>query len=165
MLLIVTGILINIVGPIIVSFHSDEILFFLSPDRYDRSWEYTLVNSLFPTTGILVIIAGLYILISNWLKQVNTLSANISAMLDNFETESIRNLLIAAFNDTELMSLCFDRFYPVYNERFGSGMGKGEKVQQLLDYCVHHGKLEALLELIRERNPHQYAVYIKRTRT
>jgi hypothetical protein len=44
-------------------------------------------------------------------------------------------------------------------------MGKGEKVQRLLDYCVRHGKLEALLELIRERNPHQYAVYIKRART
>jgi hypothetical protein len=157
--------LINVVGPLVVSFHSEEILFFLSPDRYNRSWEYTLVNSLFPTTGLLVIGIGLYILASDWLRQINALSANINAVLDNFETESIRNLLIAAFDDTELMSLCFDRFYPVYNEGFGSGMGKGEKVQRLLDYCVRHGKLEALLELIRERNPHQYAVYIKRART
>jgi hypothetical protein len=108
--------LINVVGPLAVSFHSEEILFFLSPDRYNRSWEYTLVNSLFPTTGLLVIGIGLYILASDWLRQINALSANINAVLDNFETESIRNLLIAAFDDTELMSLCFDRFYPVYNE-------------------------------------------------
>jgi hypothetical protein len=77
-------------------------------------------------------------------------------------TEVVRKLLIDAFDDAELMTFCFDRFYPVYNERFGEGMSKGEKVQSLLDYCVHHGQLKELLELVNKRNPHQYNKYADR---
>lgn len=77
-------------------------------------------------------------------------------------TEVVRTLLIAAFDDTDLMILCFDRFYPIYNEKFGAGMSKGEKVQLLLAYCVRHGQLEALLKLIEERNPYQYNIYADR---
>lgn len=77
-------------------------------------------------------------------------------------TEAVRELLMAAFDDADLMTLCFDRFYPVYNERFGDGMSKGEKVQSLLDYCVRHGLLEALLEMVKERNLHQYNIYADR---
>jgi hypothetical protein len=74
-------------------------------------------------------------------------------------TEAVRQLLVAAFDDTELMTICFDRFYPVYNERFSGGMSKGEKVQALLDYCVRHGLLKTLVELVKERNPYQYNIY------
>lgn len=77
-------------------------------------------------------------------------------------TEAVRELLIAAFDDTDLMTLCFDRFYPVYNEKFGEGMSKGKKVQSLLDYCVRYGLLNALLELIKQHNSHQYNIYVDR---
>ena len=77
-------------------------------------------------------------------------------------TEVVRQLLIASFDDTDLMVLCFDRFYPVYNEKISDGMSKSKKVQSLLDYCVRQGLLEALLELVKERNPYQYNIYAKR---
>jgi Effector-associated domain 7 len=77
-------------------------------------------------------------------------------------TEAVRELLMAAFDDTDLMTLCFDRFYLVYNEKFGEGMSKGKKVQSLLDYCVRRGLLEALVGLVKEQNPHQYNIYANR---
>jgi hypothetical protein len=38
-------------------------------------------------------------------------------------------------------------------------MSKSEKAQQLLEYCIRQGKLDRLLTLVEERNPHQYANY------
>lgn len=78
------------------------------------------------------------------------------------DTELVRELLIAAFDDADLMALCFDRFYPVYNEKISDGMSKGKKVQSLLDYCVRQGLLGALLELVKEHNPYQYKIYANR---
>jgi len=74
-------------------------------------------------------------------------------------TEAIRRLLVTALDDDDLMTVCFDRFYPVYNEKFGGGMSKSEKVQQLLDYRVRQGTLQDLMEVIKERNPYQYSIY------
>jgi hypothetical protein len=71
-------------------------------------------------------------------------------------TNVIRELLSAAFNDEELTTLCFDYFRPVY-EDFSAGMSKGRKVQRLLDYCVRHDQVIALLDRVRERNPAKYA--------
>ena len=48
---------------------------------------------------------------------------------------AIRDLLSATFSDGELTTLCFDYFHSVY-ENFGTGMGKGQKIQLLLDHCV-----------------------------
>ena len=37
----------------------------------------------------------------------------------------VRELLIASFDDTGIKRLlCFDRFYPVYNEKISDGMSK-----------------------------------------
>ena len=77
-------------------------------------------------------------------------------------TEVVRELLIAAFDDTDLMAFCFNSFYRVYNEKISDGMSKGNKVQSLLDYCVRQGLLEALLELVKEHNPYQYNMYANR---
>jgi hypothetical protein len=77
-----------------------------------------------------------------------------------WNTETVRGLLTAAFNDEDLTALCFDHFRPVY-EGFGSGMGKGQKIQQLLDYCYRHDQLERLLELVEKHNPDQYARFAK----
>ena len=72
----------------------------------------------------------------------------------NFET--IRNLLTAAFSDSELTNFCFDHFSEVY-EAFGSGMSKPQKIQELLDYARRHLEVERLLHLVEAQNPSQYA--------
>lgn len=74
---------------------------------------------------------------------------------ESWDTVTIRQLLTAAFNDEELSTFCFDHFRPVY-DNFSSEMGKGRKIQRLLDYCDHHDQLEKLLNLIEEHNPFQY---------
>ncbi len=81
-----------------------------------------------------------------------------------WDTAVVRELLAAAFSDEELTSLCFDHFRPVYDD-FGAGMGKGQKVQRLLDYCVRQRQLDRLLSLIAEHNPAQHALYASRLST
>ncbi len=78
-------------------------------------------------------------------------------------TDAVRELLTAAFDDSELNTLCFDYFRPVY-EDFGSGMGKGQKIQRLMDYCDHHEQWDELFEVIKERNPARYARFRERLR-
>jgi hypothetical protein len=68
---------------------------------------------------------------------------------------TIRELLTAAFSDSELTIFCFDHYLAVY-ENFGEGMAKGAKIQQLLDYCYRRDGVEALLELVKRSNPGQY---------
>jgi len=67
----------------------------------------------------------------------------------------LRELLTAAFTDGELTALCYD-FYPRVYDEFGEGMGKSAKVHRLLAHCISHEQVEALLGLVRERNPAQY---------
>ena len=69
--------------------------------------------------------------------------------------EAIRNLLTAAFSDSELTNFCFDHFSEVY-EAFGSGMSKPQKIQELLEYCRRHLEVERLLRLVEAQNPSQY---------
>jgi hypothetical protein len=80
-----------------------------------------------------------------------------------WDTAAVRQLLSAAFDDEELTTLCFDHFPPVY-EDFAAGMSKGQKIQRLLDYCVRHDQLEALLRQVEARNPAQYARFASRVR-
>lgn len=70
-------------------------------------------------------------------------------------TATVRQLLSAAFDDAELTTLCFDHFRPVY-ENFAAGMSKGQKIQQLLDYCERHDLLDQLLRQVEQYNPAQY---------
>jgi len=83
--------------------------------------------------------------------------------MPTWDTAAIRQLLTAAFSDGELTTLCFDYFRPVY-EDFGSGMSKGQKTQQLLDYCDRHNQLGVLLKRVKEANPSKYADFAPRLR-
>jgi hypothetical protein len=65
---------------------------------------------------------------------------------------------VAAFSDEELATLCFDHFRQVY-EDFATGMSKGQKIQHLLDYCIRHEQVEALLAAVQKANPVQYRRY------
>ena len=158
-LLLILGLLICILGPALVSYYSSEIVSYLSLNRYDSSWPQTWANSVL-LFGVLVTVAGLTLTL--YQSQMGKEHLNTTNGPGSSQTGAIRQLLVTALNDNDLMTLCFDRFYPVYNEKFGSGMGKSEKVQHLLDYCVRQGTLQDLLELVKERNPYQYAIYEER---
>jgi hypothetical protein len=80
-----------------------------------------------------------------------------------WNTATIRELLMTAFNDEELTTLCFDHFRPVYQE-FSTGMSMGQKTQRLLDHCERHDQFGKLLALVQERNPVQYARFEGRLR-
>ncbi|NJN99159.1 MAG: hypothetical protein HC875_36225 [Anaerolineales bacterium] len=51
--------------------------------------------------------------------------------------------------------LCYD-FFPEVHQTFGGGMTKGQKIQQLLDYCKRQDRLADLLQQVQARNPAQY---------
>jgi Effector-associated domain 7 len=72
-----------------------------------------------------------------------------------WNTEAIRDLLTAAFDDEEIRSLCFDHFPPVY-EDLASRMGKRDMIQRLVEHCVRHGRMQELLALVEKKNPIQY---------
>lgn len=72
-----------------------------------------------------------------------------------WNTSAIRDLLNAAFDDESLTYLCYD-FFPEVHQTFGGGMTKGQKIQQLLDYCKRQDRLADLLQQVQARNPAQY---------
>ena len=80
---------------------------------------------------------------------------------DRWNTAAVRDLLLAAFSDEELVTFCFDYFSAVHEE-LGSGMGKGQKVQRLLEHCLRRGQIEDLLARVRACNPAQYARFAAR---
>jgi len=53
-------------------------------------------------------------------------------------------------------------YFPAVYEDLGGGMGKGQKVQRLLDYCLRRGQMEELLARVRAYNPAQYARFAPR---
>jgi hypothetical protein len=82
----------------------------------------------------------------------------------DYRLADIRELLVNAFSDEELTTLCYDHFRMVY-EDFAGGMSKGQKTQRLLDYCVRHEQLEYLLAVVKKRNRFQYLRFESRLST
>ncbi len=80
-----------------------------------------------------------------------------------WNTAVLRELLSVAYDDEGLTSLCFDYFHTVY-DAFSVGMGKRQKIQRLLEYCVRHDQVEELLSLAKKHNQAQYAQYENRLR-
>jgi hypothetical protein len=74
------------------------------------------------------------------------------------DTEAIRELLMAAFDDESLGYFCYDYFRPVY-ERFSTGMSKSDRTQRLIEYCERNNKVDELLARVRQANPPKYAEY------
>jgi len=89
--------------------------------------------------------------------------AKPSASAIEWNLEEIRQLLMEAFNDDEIVTLCFDHFHPVYEE-FGEGMGKDDKILKLVQYCDHYLQFGELLKHVAEHNPNQYANFAPRLR-
>jgi hypothetical protein len=80
-----------------------------------------------------------------------------------YNRAGIRELIMTAFSDEELVTLCFDYFEPV-QQQFSTGMTKGQKVQLLLDHCVRHHQVERLLARLEEHNPGMYTRFKGRLR-
>jgi len=69
---------------------------------------------------------------------------------------NIRKLLMDAFNDEEIQTLCFDHFPQVLDE-FSAGMSRSDKILRLLIHCRHHNLASQLLSAIQTLRPNQYA--------
>lgn len=82
-----------------------------------------------------------------------------------YHLRNIRKLLTTAFTDAELRQLCYDepQFRTVY-EQFSTGMGKGQMIQQLIEYCDRKGLMDELLYIIRDEAPGKYAEFADRLR-
>lgn len=78
-----------------------------------------------------------------------------------YDTEIVRQLLTDALSDGQLRNLAFDHFRPAY-EQMGQGMGKGAKVQFLIEHCARQRQMARLLALVRQENPACYAEYAAR---
>lgn len=76
-------------------------------------------------------------------------------LTQGWNVEAIRQMLVAAFSDGELTTLCFDHFQAVYAD-FSSGMPRSEKIERLMGHCFRQSQMEALLAEVERRNPAQY---------
>jgi len=72
-----------------------------------------------------------------------------------WNTPAVRELLMAAFNDEELTTFCYDNFRPVYEE-FATGLSRTQKTQRLVETCDRRGEMEKLLAGVQRANPYQY---------
>jgi hypothetical protein len=72
-----------------------------------------------------------------------------------YNERRIRELIIAAFDDDELLAFCSDYFRDIC-DRFGSDTGKTKKAWLLVEYCRRKSQLEVLIEKIKQENPAMY---------
>jgi competence ComEA-like helix-hairpin-helix protein len=74
----------------------------------------------------------------------------------NPDLAAVRQFIITAFNDEELLELCFDHFPEVYRD-FSADMATSQKAIRLIGYCERRGLLPRLLKLLAETRPVLYA--------
>lgn len=77
-------------------------------------------------------------------------------------TANLRRFLTDAYSDEEITTLCFDHFRPVY-ENFGSGMSKGQKIQNLLEHSERHNQWQALVDALQRERERQFAAFLQTT--
>lgn len=70
-------------------------------------------------------------------------------------TANIRQYLTSTYSDEELSTFCFDHFRAVYDS-FGAGRTRGQKIQDLIEYCDHHDLVSDLLAALEQDRPDQY---------
>lgn len=71
------------------------------------------------------------------------------------DTERIREYLTKYYGDDELGTFCFDHFRAVY-DNFGIGRPKGQKIQDLIEYCQRRQCMPDLLTQLELDRPDQY---------
>jgi hypothetical protein len=92
-----------------------------------------------------------------WDVTMPAASSNPEAPIE-YNTRAIRELLNVSFTAEELRHFCYDEFRTVYM-KLSEGMSKETVIHHLIEYGEIQGQLGRLLNLIREKSPHQYASY------
>lgn len=80
-------------------------------------------------------------------------SAQVPQSPPTLEASALRALLRERLSDEDLAALTYDHYRAVY-ERFGTGMGKSQKVHLLIEYVTNRHLEQELLERMRMYNPH-----------
>jgi sulfatase modifying factor 1 len=73
----------------------------------------------------------------------------------SYNSADIRQYLIDAYSDEELMVFCTDYFRDVRNQ-FTVGMTKGYMIELLLTYCLDHDRITILLAALKKDRTEQY---------
>jgi len=69
----------------------------------------------------------------------------------------LRKLLFSAFSESDLIALCQDEFYEVYQKLgVGRGLTKDEIINIIIDYFQRRGDFSSLLSAIKTRSPQLY---------
>lgn len=82
-------------------------------------------------------------------------------MTDNTNLAAIREMLDVAFSAGEIATLAFDLFQPVYRD-FTSGMTKSQRIEMIVAHAHSNGRIPALLDYVRQKNPYQYEAFAGR---
>lgn len=74
----------------------------------------------------------------------------------NPDLPALRQFIVTAYNDAELVELCFDHFQEVYRD-FAADMSTSQKAIRLLGYCDRRGMLPKLVKILAKQRPVLYA--------
>jgi hypothetical protein len=81
-----------------------------------------------------------------------------------YNTETLRELLVAAFNDEDLLLFCADHFKEVRAD-FTTGQSQKMRIQTLMEYCERRGITDRLVHLVKRSYPNKYAEFEYRLAT
>ncbi|MCA9960450.1 MAG: hypothetical protein KC443_15520 [Anaerolineales bacterium] len=82
----------------------------------------------------------------------------------SYNLSAIRQLLNAAFSVSELQTLAFDLFRPVYDD-LPTAATKSFIIQQIITYAERNGRIPHLLQAVEERNRYQYGRFANQLQT
>jgi hypothetical protein len=83
--------------------------------------------------------------------------------MNSYDLAAVRELLAAAFSASEISTLAFDLFQPIYQE-FTPGMISSEKIKLIVAHANQHGEIPRLLTYVEKHNPYQYQRFAERLR-
>ncbi|MFT5196077.1 MAG: sulfatase activating formylglycine-generating enzyme [Cellvibrionaceae bacterium] len=82
------------------------------------------------------------------------------AIFMTYSRSKTRQFLSDYFNDNELTNLCFD-YFPLVENNFTLGMGKDQKIRELIVYCENRGKTDGLVAALERERPELYEHELK----
>ena len=65
-----------------------------------------------------------------------------------YNSKTVRQLIIEAFDDHELAAFCHDNF-PEVSSQFGDGMGIDQKAFRLVTWCERRERMALLLDCVK----------------
>jgi hypothetical protein len=75
-----------------------------------------------------------------------------------YNQRAIRELLLAAFDDSEFSVFCSD-YAPAVKQKFTEGQTRPQRVVLLIDHAQRHGLMDKILLQVKGANPFQYSAY------